>query len=359
MLARGFVVLLVSAGLAAAQPQTLGSSLANAPNLSVDCALYPVIADSSGAYALVPSGVPDCTWRQAGVFGVTSDPRFSSVPGDGRITSITVRSGPAPVAPIRFAIFRQLTTPGFGAESQCCFFVRETAPVQPAPNSIQTFAVDIPVQRNTIDGFLAVDLVGISAAAGTGTLPLFAPGRINAFDLTTPGSVNAGIFYPRIGALPNDGGGGRREEGIPGVELLIQWTWCPAGFGGGPGVCTAPGGGGGGGGAAGPALRGATAPVQGARALVDLVCNGNAACRGQLELLGLAGMTSGVETRASRTPRYGKAQYALEPGATGTVRVKLKRKAKKLLKKNGSLQVGVRITPKGGAPVTGSLVLMR
>ncbi len=360
MLVRAFAVLAFTAGLAAAQSQTLGSPLAEAPNLSVDCALQPVIGGASGSYLLVSSGVPDCTWRQAGVFGVTSgDPRFSSVPGDGRITSVTVRSGPAPVAPIRFAIFRQLSTPGFGAEAQCCFFVSETAPVQPAPNAVQTFAVDIPVQRNTIDGFLAVDLVGISAAAGTGTLPLFAPGRINAFDLTTPGSVNAGIFYPRIGAIPNDVGGGRREEGIPGVELLMQWTWCPAGFGGGPGACTAGGGGGGGGaGGGGPALRGQTAPVSGARALVDLVCNGSAACRGQLELLGLAGISS-AEARAAGTPRYGRVKYALEPGASATLRVKLKRKAKKLVKKNGSLEVGVRVTPEGGAPIGGSLVLTR
>ncbi|MCW5892995.1 MAG: hypothetical protein KIT14_20970 [bacterium] len=359
MFVRALLVVLASAGLAAAQSQTFGSSLATAPNVSIDCALYPTIADPSGAYALVSSGVADCTWRQAGVFGVANDPRFSSVPGDGRITSVTIRSGPAPVAPIRFAIFRQLSTPGFGAESQCCFFVGETAPVQPTPNSVETFAVDLPVQRNTIDGIFAVDLVGISAAAGTGTLPLFVPGRVNAFDLTTPGSVNAGIFYPRLGAIPNDVGGGRREEGIPGVELLMQWTWCPAGFGGGPGACTAGGGGGGGGGgAAGPALRATNAPVSGPRALVDLVCNGDAACRGRLELLGLAAIAS-APARAGGTPRYGKVKYDLAPGATATLRVKLKRKAKRLVKKNGSLQVGVRLTPAGGTPITGTLVLTR
>jgi hypothetical protein len=56
---------------------------------------------------------------------------------------------------------------------------------------------------------------------GQSAFPLSSTGRNNAFDLTQPGSVNAGIFYPRIGAIPNDSGGGRREEGIPGVEVLI------------------------------------------------------------------------------------------------------------------------------------------
>jgi hypothetical protein len=33
-----------------------------------------------------------------------------------------------------------------------------------------------------------------------------------------------------MGGLPNDASAGRREEGaIPGVEILMRWTWCPAG----------------------------------------------------------------------------------------------------------------------------------
>jgi hypothetical protein len=32
-----------------------------------------------------------------------------------------------------------------------------------------------------------------------------------------------------MGSVAGDGGGGRREEGIPGVEVLLRYTWCPAG----------------------------------------------------------------------------------------------------------------------------------
>ena len=344
------VSLAVLARLAApagAQLVTLGSPLTAEPNISIDCALQPAIADVQGNYALFNSGQPDCTWRQAGVFGVTSgDPRFSSVPGDGRIISVTVRSGPAPVAPLRFAIFRQLASPGSGGTSQCCFFVGETNAVQPAPNSTQTFLTDIPVQRNTIDGIQAVDLIGISAASGTGSLPLHSTGRNNAFDLTTPGSVNAGIFYPRIGALANDAGGGRREEGIPGVEVLIQWTWCPAAAGGsGPGTC----------GTAGvPFVNNQNAPVRGGRALVDLLCNGDQACRGRLELLGL-----GTRAVTANATRYGGRSYRIQPGASATVPVKLNAKAKRLVKRNGSVQATVRIRPVGHAATTGTVVLTR
>src|SRR5687767_2336669 len=81
----------------AQQTVTLGSPLQQAPNISLDCSLMPaLLPDASGNYGAFPSGVPDCTWRQSGVFGILTDPRVSSVPGDGRIISISVRSGPNP-----------------------------------------------------------------------------------------------------------------------------------------------------------------------------------------------------------------------------------------------------------------------
>jgi len=347
---------LVAARWVAAQAVTMGSPLTAPPNISVDCATQPAIADSSGIFGLFPSGVADCTWRQAGVFGVLSgDPRFSSVPGDGRITSVSVLSGPNP-APIRLVILRQLSTPGFGAESQCCFFVSETAPVQPQPNAITTFATDLPVVRNTIRGFFAVDLIGISAASGTGSLPLHSTGRNNAFDLTQPGSVNAGFFYPRLGVIPNDTGGGRREDTIPGVEVLMQWTWCPTGgVGPGCGAAGGPAGGGGGGTTAGPALRNQAAQVANGRALIDLVCNGNAVCRGLLELL-----SAGTARAATpKVARYGKLKYEIPAGGTTILKVKLKGKAKRLVKKNGSVQAELRLTPEGGAAVTSGVTLTR
>jgi hypothetical protein len=32
-----------------------------------------------------------------------------------------------------------------------------------------------------------------------------------------------------MGGVAGDAGGGRREESMPGVEVLLQYTWCPAG----------------------------------------------------------------------------------------------------------------------------------
>jgi hypothetical protein len=79
------------------------------------------------------------------------------------------------------------------------------------------------------NGVLAADFIGVSGVSGTGSLPLHSTGRNNAFDLTAPGSVNAAFHYPRLGGQPSDASAGRREEGVPGFEVLMRWTWCPAG----------------------------------------------------------------------------------------------------------------------------------
>src|ERR1044072_6910187 len=180
---------------ASGQAVTFGSPLTVAPNATFGCETMPTpIPDASGNYAFVPSGVPDCTWRQSGVFAPQpGDPRFSSVPGDGRITRVEVAAGPTP-APLRFVVFSQLGNVGGTENSQCCFFVSETQPVALQPNVINTFAVNIPVERNTLKGIRRFDLMGISAASGTGTLPLAQVGPINTFALTTPGSENAAYW---------------------------------------------------------------------------------------------------------------------------------------------------------------------
>jgi hypothetical protein len=204
---------------ASADFATLGSPLTEVPNVEPGCESQPQIADTQGNMAGFPSGTADCTWRQGGVFGTTTDPRGSTMPGTGRVLSVSVRSGPSP-SPLRFQILRQLG-------SVCCFFVRETNQVTPAPNVVSTFAVDLPVERNVDNsGIIAYDFIALSGVTNAGTLPLHSNGMTNIFQQTTFGNPSAGFFYPRMGAQANDSGGGRHEGGIPGIEVLLRWTWC-------------------------------------------------------------------------------------------------------------------------------------
>jgi hypothetical protein len=352
------------------------------------CNVKPGGYDFSGNIVFVQNSEPGgCTWSQAGVWGLNSgsDPRARSVPGDGHIIAAEILSGAKP-SPISITVIRQLAKPGIG--DSCCYFVSDTGPFQLTPNAITTLPLNIPVERNTKEGVLGVDLMSVSAEADGGSLPLRVTGSSNVLSIPD-GDPMAGVFYPRMGRIANDTQGGRHEiqEGVPGYELLVRWTWCatadPSCNGAGP-----PAGGQPAGPATGPAAPSALAPRLGAKqaavkegsALVSLVCGGNVACEGQLSLLAPTATGSSAAPRAltesSAAPRaatavgstgkgkakpviYGTTSYKLAAGAKGTVAVKLNRKGKKLLRRRATATVTLRLTPKGGTATTARLTLRR
>jgi hypothetical protein len=76
---------------------------------------------------------------------------------------------------------------------------------------------------------LSFDLFGVSARAGAGALPLADTGPHSSAAYLTPGTPDAGFFYPRIGALTNDEPAGRSEGAVANFELLVNWTFCATG----------------------------------------------------------------------------------------------------------------------------------
>jgi hypothetical protein len=228
---------LVCAATAAAQTVTRGSTLENAPmKLSEgnDCSAYFISDGSSFGGFFVPSTFlgyanpydgSSCTYYQGFVFGSTTDPRSGFVGQDGVVRTVTVRAGNNP-APLRFVILRQLTNAQNGAvsgEPKCCFFVGETAPMQPAPNTTTTFTVALPVETNVQPNVITQDAIGFSAASG-GTLPLgtypgeFRPGFRN-------GVVTASSFHPALNAADGVNSGGRFASGqYSGLDVLLRYT---------------------------------------------------------------------------------------------------------------------------------------
>ena len=359
------------AGAAAIQ---FGSSLTPGPVVNYGCNAKPSLYDASGNYGLFANNEPGgCTWSQAGVWGLNSgsDPRARSVPADGRITAAEILSGPNP-SPITITIMRQLASPGAG--DACCFWRSDTGPFPLTPNAVTTIPLNIAVERNVKEGVLGVDLVAVSAENDGGSLPLRVVGPSNALSIPD-GDPLAGIFYPRMGRIPNDEKGGRHEiyEGVPGYELLVRWTFCATNdvtcngtppVTPGPTVPLAP---------KAPApvvprLGSKQAQVEENKALVPLICGGSAACEGQLELL--ASAPKGAAARAAATGSaagkgkaatvvYGKAAYKLAAGAKGKVSVKLNRRGKQLLAKHAKATVTLRLAPKGGTATTAKLTLKR
>jgi hypothetical protein len=349
------------AGAAAIQ---FGSSLTAGPAGVFGCNVKPGGYDFSGNIVFVNNNeAGGCTWSQAGVWGLNSgnDPRARSVPADGRITAAEILSGANP-SPITITIMRQLAQPGAG--DVCCFWRSDTGPFPLTPNAVTTIPLNIPVERNAKEGVLAYDLVSVSAENDGGSLPLRVVGPSNVLSIPD-GDPMAGAFYPRMGRIPNDEKGGRHEliEGVPGFELLVRWTFCATGdasCGGAPPVTTGP-----------TVPLSPTAPkpvvprlgskqaqVEEGKALVPLICGGNAACEGQLSLLAPTAGASVAEGKV-KTIVYGTAGYKLAAGAKGTVKVKLNRRGKKLVQKHAKAMVNLRLTPKGGTATTAQLTLKR
>ena len=219
------VLALALPAAASGQLRTLGSRLDKAPN-SFGCETKPTFTSQSfdGFYRLQPSGQPDCTW-------FSTDANGGGAPGDGRVTSVTIRSGADPPV-VRFQVIRLFANPADGPQARtCCFFVTETPPIQVAAGT-STHNVSLPVERHTnpATNLLTQDYLAVSAVAGTGGLPLFGNGRHNLNTDYVPGNPTAAFLYPRMGSAPGDvRRGGRREAGIPGVEVLLRYTFCPAG----------------------------------------------------------------------------------------------------------------------------------
>jgi hypothetical protein len=154
-----------------------------------------------------------------------------------------------------------------------------------------------------------------------------------------------------MGALESPGGGTRNNESIPGVEVLVQWTWTPPGVPPPPPadpVIPVPGGG-----SARAAARGAR--VSAGRALVRLACAGDAACEGALELLSRGALRGA----AKKITVFGEKRYSIAAGAEAAVKVKLNRRGKRLLRGERRAKAALRITPAGGTAVTSPITLKR
>lgn len=328
-------VCLAAPGGAGAQSRTFGSALDKVPN-TFGCETEPTFTSQSynGDYFFLASGDPDCTWMQAGVEGNTSDPRTGAVPGDGRITSVSVRSGNNP-APLRFVIATQLDA---GRVGGCCYFRSETPLLQPEQNKVTTFPVNLPVQKNADAGVIRGDYIGVSAPSGAGTLPLFGDGRHNTLTYSGPGTLQAAFWYPRL-TRENSQASSRNPGGIPNMEVLLRWTWCP-GAGGARAAqsCSATGGGslGRGDAAAAASVVGSRLRARRGRVGLKVRCLLAGGCRGRARL-----RTRGTGASARKSRIVGSKKLRIAGGKTATVRIRLNRLGRRLARRRKTALVAV------------------
>jgi hypothetical protein len=318
---------LLAPAAVSAQTTRRGSTLALTPfpvNEGNDCDAY----FAYGGPVNNPWGARTCSYYQGFVYGnADTDTRTGFVPRDGVINTVTVKVGANP-APLQFVILRQLTNAQLGAvsgEPKCCFFVRETAPVQPAPNTTTTFTVNLPVENNRQPNIITQDAIGFSAATG-GTLPLaFVPGQFSP-SAFTPGGLTSSSFHPKLGPEHGTNTGGAFASGHQGgLDILLQYTFTPAAAVVSPGQGVT-------------ALRPTDITTIGGSVLrpiggnLDVVLNClQATCTGTVNILSRSPL-SAAGTSTKRIRSLGTKKFTLRKGKGRKVSVRLNQLGRKLAK---------------------------
>jgi len=209
-------------GAPALAQSTKGSDLQSVPNTNFGCELAPGINPdpfSAQTFVLMPHGLPSCSWWSTGSAGVAADPRSSQVPSTGIVTKVRIRSGANP-APVRFVVNRII-------RAQCCGAAHVSPVFQPQPNQINEFTVNLPVEsvRDPANEITWFDYIGVSAASGTGTLPIHAsPAALNLDQAFNPQVITSSMTAPEL--LPTDGVR-VSERGAVGFEVLLQYDHVP------------------------------------------------------------------------------------------------------------------------------------
>lgn len=226
LLAAGLAVV---SGAPSARAETIGAVPTGTPNAPFGCEAKVSVVDASGNIGFYSSGAPSCTYFQNLPFARLGSLASGYAPRNGAITSVAVRSGPNP-APIRITVLRALAqlrangtiVPG---SSSCCFGRARTRTFRLRPNATTRIPLNLVVRnfKDRKNRQAVSDIVGISATAGTGALPLRATTpNPNTNQATTPGNPSVGWFYPEV--LPRqirvDG------SGVNSHRLTVNFGFC-------------------------------------------------------------------------------------------------------------------------------------
>jgi hypothetical protein len=376
----------VVAASASAQTVTRGSTLQNAPNYGFGC--EAAVETDFGSGLILPNpfyNLPSCSWYGTGSAGVTGDQRSSAVTQTGIVTNVRVRSGPNP-APLRVSVIRSISslTLNPDAPGGCCFGQRESAVFQPTPNAVTQVAVNLPVEnvRDVSRNISWYDSIGISAAGGTGSLPISDQGPAShqieaAFN---PNVLLSAMTGPKI---EPDNTPRLNFRGAPGYDVLLQYDLVPCattptgqplpGCGAPPPGAPAP---------TSPAVPTAATPApvptppraapppraatiggqptirfRGTQVPVPVECAASRECVGVLRLLAAA--DARAAQRGRRATVLASARVRIPAGASRTVRARLTRAGRRAVRRGRRVRVRAVLDLGAGGLVERRLTLRR
>lgn len=336
---RGGLLLLASVaflapGTGVASAATFGANLARTPDNAETCV---------GPNVQLIVQATTCTVESSNI--ATGESGFPPI-GEGIVPRVRIRVGPrtGPMQIVLEEALRQDNPFEPGRPNYACCTLADASPVfTPAANAVTTVPVNFRVLQSIVpdrNGLYVDQHLALSVLDPTVPIPAS----------RNPSAV-MGAWWPAWGAV------GEQRVGPAGsfvtADVLINADWIPAAGTGGNSPLRLP-----------RQIR----PVRNDLAFIPLVCQLNRACVGRLLLQsrrgpqaaarasGRAG-ASAAKKRKAKT--YAVVRFRVPAGKRRTVRAKLRKLGRRLLRKRGKARVWVNVRTNGAAAGSSRLTLKR
>jgi hypothetical protein len=326
---------LVAAALASpAHAVPFGANLNQPANVTFDCTVLPGPPPGfEPGFTVLPSGFPTCTWMSTGSVTNAQAGTFV-VPVAGTVTQVSVRVG-AVTGPMQVVVMRAFRDFFSTASPICCTEVARTPPFTPTPNAVTTIATALPVRKDTlpdpINRSVTFDMLALSVLAPNVPVPAFDSGSHDPANFAIPGAV---VYHPAVGPSQER----FTSSGVGGFQVLMAADVTPSPTGAGP-VPQVPAG-------VGPgitapiALVGRVLAVNNGAVRLPIRCSlATGRCIGTVRLQSGAIGVAATAAKKRRLKTFGSARVSIPAGKQATVRVRLNKAGRKLVRSKRRVKV--------------------
>lgn len=323
------VLALAPAG-ASAQATTFGTNLNRPANNTIATCFNGYDEGPFASYHFMPRQ-STCTWVSVGQLGTGAESHVA--PATGVITSVRIKVG-GTTGPMQFVLLRYYrrdnpSDPGH-PDLRGPFWQGESAAFTPAAGTTSAIPVNLPV-RSDFDPNLnayVFDALGLSVLAPNVPIPANDTGDRS-------GNFLAGAWFPRVSSADQANG---RVDGNPPAGVVPLYNATMACGGGAAARAAQCGGGPDAGRQLAPkllVLARRTATVRRRIARLRLTCRLKTTCKGRVRLRPLA-----TNAKTKRKPAtYANGRFKIKAGATKTVKVKLTKAGRRLMKRHKKARV--------------------
>lgn len=192
---------------AAAETKTFGANLSRPANGTLDCTVLP-------GFFQLPSGADSCSWWSMETFADANEGHLAPYPG-GVVRRVRIKVG-AVTGPMRIDVIRLRREAAFTGSAACCFATGVSSHVfTPAQNAITTVPVNLPVRHKLqeLNNTWDFDTLALSVLEPGVPIPLHDTGQQSYYG---PASASLYPHFDQNEEIRRD------PHGLPGYQVLMN-----------------------------------------------------------------------------------------------------------------------------------------